>query len=165
VEETTLVKEETKQIQVNWLPGMKVKNKTGDAMGEVLEVKKDKLKVVFGLVKMWVPSTELMPVSDDTIFTKQSNTSGFNWVERNAAFSPVLDVRGQNGEDALKEVTVWLDEAYALGQRSLKIIHGRGDGVLRKILRQHFKSLPYIKNYRSESEQQGGDGCTLIELN
>jgi DNA mismatch repair protein MutS2 len=165
VEETTLVKEETKQIQVNWLPGMKVKNKTGDAMGEVLEVKKDKLKVVFGLVKMWVPSTELMPVSDDTIFTKQINTSGFNWVERNAAFSPVLDVRGQNGEDALKEVTVWLDEAYALGQRSLKIIHGRGDGVLRKILRQYFKSLPYIKNYRSESEQQGGDGCTLIELN
>jgi len=165
VEEVVTVKEEPKQVVVNWLPGMKVKNKSGDATGEVLEVKKDKLKVAFGLVKMWVPTLEVSPLESETGVTKKQVTSGFNWVERNAAFSPILDVRGQNGEDALKAVSSWLDEAYALGQRSLKIIHGRGDGVLRKILRQHFKSLPYIKSYRSETEQQGGDGCTLLELN
>lgn len=164
-EEPEVVKAEEKPVVVNWLPGMKVKNKSGDASGEVLEVKKDKLKVAFGLVKMWVPVNELIPAFAEKQDAKHFGTSGFNWVERNAAFSPSSDVRGKNGEEALKEVSGWLDEAFALGQRSLKIIHGRGDGVLRKILRQHFKSLPYIKSYRSESEQQGGDGCTLIELN
>jgi DNA mismatch repair protein MutS2 len=152
------------QVQVKWLPGMLVKNVGSDTVGEVLEVKKDKLKVVFGLVQVWMPVAELEPATEVKKGEKRKSGGGFNWVDRNAAFSPHLDVRGQSAEDAMNKVRNWLDEAYALGQFHLKLIHGRGDGILRKVLREYFKTLPYMRSYRSEREEHGGDGCTVIEL-
>lgn len=164
-EEQPLVPAPVKPAEkVVWIPGMLARNPGNDSVGEVLEVKKDKLKVAFGLVKMWMPARELEPAVEKTGKGQKKSTSGFNWVERNAAFSPTLDVRGMLAEEAMNKVRNWMDEAYALGQFNLKIVHGRGDGVLRKVLREYFKSLPYIRSYRSEREEQGGDGCTLVEL-
>lgn len=151
-------------VKINWIPGMLVRSLGNNNTGEVLEVKKGKLKVAFGLVQIWIPENELEAATETKQSKKKLNTSGFNWVERNAVFSPTLDVRGMTGEEAMKKVMVWMDEAYALGQFNLKIIHGRGDGILRKTLREYFKSLGFVKSYRSEREEQGGDGCTLVEL-
>jgi DNA mismatch repair protein MutS2 len=58
----------------------------------------------------------------------------------------------------------WLDEAYTLGQPQLRVIHGKGDGILRKLLREHLKKLPFIKSYENEHADLGGDGATLIYL-
>lgn len=148
---------------VKWLPGMPVKSLQNGAVGEVLEVKKDKLKVALGLVQVWLPLNEVEPAEKQKT-GKQSATKGYNWVERNATFNPRLDLRGEREEDALKKVAVWMDEAYALGQFNLKIIHGRGDGILRKSLRQYLKTVNYVRSYHSEQEEQGGDGCTVITL-
>ncbi len=148
---------------VKWLPGMPVKSLQNGAVGEVLEVKKDKLKVALGLVQVWLPLNEVEPAEKQKT-GKQSATKGYNWVERNATFNPRLDLRGEREEDALKKVAVWMDEAYALGQFNLKVIHGRGDGILRKSLRQYLKTVNYVRSYHSEQEEQGGDGCTVITL-
>lgn len=164
VEEPVKQPEKKPSAPVNWIPGMLARNPHNDSVGEVLEVKKDRLKVAFGLVQMWMPVKELEPADKQGDQQKRRETRGFNWVDRNAAFSPVLDVRGITAEEAMSKVRNWLDEAYALGQFNLKIIHGRGDGILRKVLREYFKTLPYIRSYRSEREEQGGDGCTLVEL-
>jgi len=145
-------------------PGMWVRNLLNATKGEVLEVKKDKLLAVFGLLKMWVPISEIEPVLIETNVKKRKSVSGFDWVGRQAHFKTELDLRGIHADEALKKVQSWLDEAYALGQNSLKIIHGRGDGILRKTLREYFKTQNHVKSWRSETEQQGGDGCTLIEL-
>ena len=150
-------------VTVKWLPGMPVKSLHNGAVGEVLEVKKDKLKVALGLVQVWLPLNEVEPAEKQKS-GKISTTKGFNWVERNASFNPRLDLRGEREEDALKKVAVWMDEAYALGQFNLKIIHGRGDGVLRKSLRHYLKTVNYVRSYHSEQEEQGGDGCTVIAL-
>ncbi len=150
--------------KINWVPGMLVRNKLNSGKGEILEVKKGKILVAFGLLKMWVTELEIEPIEGQKILQERKPVSGFNWVERQAGFSPTLDVRGLNADDALNKVRNWLDEAYSLGQNQLKIIHGRGDGILRKILREYFKTLNYRKSYKSEHEEQGGDGATLIEL-
>lgn len=150
-------------VSVKWLPGMPVKSLQNGAVGEVLEVKKDKLKVALGLVQVWLPLNEVEPAEKQKT-GKQSATKGYNWVERNATFNPRLDLRGEREEDALKKVAIWMDEAYALGQFNLKIIHGRGDGILRKSLRQYLKTVNYVRSYHSEQEEQGGDGCTVITL-
>jgi DNA mismatch repair protein MutS2 len=150
-------------VSVKWLPGMPVKSLQNGAVGEVLEVKKYKLKVALGLVQVWLPLNEVEPAEKQKA-GKQSSTKGYNWVERNATFNPRLDLRGEREEDALKKVAVWMDEAYALGQFNLKIIHGRGDGILRKSLRQYLKTVNYVRSYHSEQEEQGGDGCTVITL-
>lgn len=150
-------------VPVKWLPGMPVKSLQNGAVGEVLEVKKDKLKLALGLVQVWLPLNEVEPAEKQKS-GKQPGTKGYNWVERNATFNPWLDLRGEREEVALKKVAVWMDEAYALGQFNLKIIHGRGDGILRKSLRQFLKTVNYVRSYHSEQEEQGGDGCTVIIL-
>ncbi|MFN5218235.1 MAG: endonuclease MutS2 [Sphingomonadales bacterium] len=151
-------------VPVKWLPGMPVKSMQNGAVGEVLEVKKDKLKVALGLVQVWLPITEVAPAEKQTTGKRVPNAKGFNWIERSAAFNPRLDLRGEREEDALKKLAVWMDEAYALGQFNLKVVHGRGDGILRKSLRQYLKSVNYVRSYHSEQEEQGGDGCTIIAL-
>lgn len=147
-----------------YAPGMQVRNTLNDAVGEVIEVKKDKVLGAFGLIKMWVSLDEIEPAETSTSIRKPARTGGFNWVERQSVFKTELDLRGARAEDALKMVEQWMDEAYALGQNQLKIIHGRGDGVLRKMLRGHFKTVSFIKSWKSELESKGGDGCTIIEL-
>jgi len=146
------------------LPGSKVKNKASNQEGEVLEVKKNKILVAFGLLKMWVPLEELQISKTSGGGNKQKAKVGFNWVERQASFSNEIDLRGVRGDEAILKVQKWLDEAYALGQGTVKIIHGRGDGILRKLLRQHFKTVNFIKSYYDEHADRGGDGCTYVEL-
>ena len=150
--------------KIKWLPGMQVRNKLNNGKGEILEIKKDKFLVSFGLLKMWVSEKEIEVIEGNLESKQRKSLSGFNWVERQSEFSPTIDIRGMRGEEGLLKVQNWMDEAYVLGQNKLKIIHGRGDGILRKMLREYFKTLHFVKNYKSEHEEQGGDGCTLIEL-
>lgn len=150
--------------RIQYQPGMWVRNSLNSAKGEVLEVKKDKLLAVFGLLKMWVPFSEIEPIEIEKSNKHRNKVSGYDWVGRQSEFKNSLDLRGIMADEAQKKVQVWLDEAYALGQNHLKIIHGRGDGILRKTLRAFFKTLPYVKSWKSEREEQGGDGCTLVEL-
>jgi DNA mismatch repair protein MutS2 len=146
------------------LPGTKVKNKMSDQEGEVIEVKKNKVQVAFGLLKMWVPIEELQMSRSVAGNSKQKAKVGFNWVERQATFSVELDLRGVRGDEAVLKLQKWMDEAYALGQGTLKIIHGRGDGILKKLLRQHLKTINFVKRYYDEHADRGGDGCTYVEL-
>lgn len=145
-------------------PGMQVRNLLNDSKGEILEVKKDKILAAFGLLKMWVTYDEIEPAEIEKSRSGKKGVTGFNWVQRQSEFKAELDLRGNLAADALQKVQKWMDEAYALGQNHLKIIHGRGDGVLRKTLREYFKKVPYVRSWHSEKEEQGGDGCTIVEL-
>ena len=147
------------------IPGAKVKNRVNGQSGEVLEVKKDKVLVVFGLIKMWVPFSELQPSVEKQGGSKQRTNSGFNWVERQSVFSDILDLHGVQPDESLEVIAKWLGEGYALGRRQLKIVHGKGTGVLRRTVRNHLKSLNFVKSYHSEDKFNGGDGCTIVVLN
>jgi DNA mismatch repair protein MutS2 len=160
--------EESKQFKPidvkKLLPGYKVKTKDSDQTGEIVEIKKKKALVAFGLIKMWVDIQELTESADKTA-KKSSGTRGFSWVQRQSSFKGQLDLRGVRTEDAKGQLTKFLDEAYALGQNPVKIVHGRGDGILRKMLRDHLKQLNYVKEYENEHTERGGDGCTIVYLN
>jgi len=73
-------------------------------------------------------------------------------------------LRGERGEEAVSRLSNWMDEAYSLGQMQLRIIHGRGDGILRKLIRTHLKGLPFVKEYVNEHADLGGDGATIVYL-
>lgn len=147
------------------VPGLLVRSLKSEQEGELLELSKDKALVAFGLLKMWVPKSELgVPQSNRQKKKHSRGTTGYNWVEKQQQFSELLDVRGLRQDETLARVKLWLDEAYTLGNRSLKVVHGRGTGALKKALRELFKSLSYIKSFEHESEQFGGDGVTRIEL-
>lgn len=152
-----------KAVQVVYKPGMYVRNLLNSSRGEVLEVKGNKILAAFGLIKMWVTVNEIEPM-EGVEKTTRKPVSGFNWIERQSEYKTETDLRGVMADEALSRVQNWIEEGYALGHKQLKIIHGRGDGILRKVLRDFFKSQNIIKSWRSEREEHGGDGCTILEL-
>jgi DNA mismatch repair protein MutS2 len=75
-----------------------------------------------------------------------------------------LDLRGYRGEEAVKEVAHFIDEAVVSGLTSLEIIHGKGEGILRKLIHEYLGQRSEVKNFELAPWEQGGPGCTLVTL-
>lgn len=80
------------------------------------------------------------------------------------AFSGSLDIRGKRGEEAVREVMHFVDEGLARGIGQLSIVHGRGDGILRKRVHEHLASRKDVKHFETAPIEEGGDGCTYVYL-
>jgi DNA mismatch repair protein MutS2 len=57
-----------------------------------------------------------------------------------------------------------LDDAILLGQGELKILHGKGEGVLRKVIREQLKKTKQVASFKDEHVDRGGDGITVVVL-
>jgi DNA mismatch repair protein MutS2 len=75
-----------------------------------------------------------------------------------------VDVRGQNGDDALAAIDAYLDRAALSGETYVVVVHGHGTGALRKRVRAHLDSSPYVARWAPGTPRQGGDGASIIEL-
>jgi DNA mismatch repair protein MutS2 len=78
--------------------------------------------------------------------------------------SPIVDLRGQSGDDALAVVEAALDRAALSGQSHLMVIHGHGTGALRKRIRGYLEDSPYVARWAPGTSRQGGDGVSVVEL-
>ncbi|PUV24351.1 endonuclease MutS2 [Sphingobacterium athyrii] len=81
-----------------------------------------------------------------------------------ADFNPEIDLRGMRTEDALNELEKVLDRAVMVGYPSLKIIHGKGDGILRKFIRDYLRKYSHVSRFEDEHQDRGGDGITYAYL-
>ena len=142
-----------------------VKQNDNNVAGEILAIKKDKAHVLFGSIKMWVPLNELHKTSK-TAQKKESKIATFNvrMFDKQSSFSLDIDLRGERGEEAILKLQQWLEDAHLLGHTNLKVVHGRGFGILRKLILEQLKSNPLVKHFEHESDQLGGDGVTLVRL-
>ncbi len=75
-----------------------------------------------------------------------------------------LDLRGMQSEDALLSVEEFLDKALRDGLSSVRIIHGKGGGILRDGVRHLLKDYHLVKSFRPETPDNGGDGATYVNL-
>ena len=148
-----------KEIKV----GDKVRTSLGN-IATVLELpdKKGNVLVQSGIMKMNMPKDSLtrIDVQEDT--TKHNTRSILQNKATNVKSE--IDIRGKNFEDAKDIVDKYLDDAYLSGLKSVRIIHGKGTGVLRKKLREHFRSVKTIKSYKDAEYNEGGDGVTVVIL-
>ncbi len=78
--------------------------------------------------------------------------------------SPRLDLRGYTAEEARLEVEKHLDDAVMAGLNQVEIIHGKGTGVLRQVVREMLRTHPQVRSYRLGQYGEGGSGVTLVEL-
>lgn len=143
--------------------GDKVRTSLGN-FATVLELpdKKGNVLVQSGIMKMNMPKDSLtrIDVQEDT--TKHNTRS----ILKNKATNvkSEIDIRGKNFEDAKDIVDKYLDDAYLSGLKSVRIIHGKGTGVLRQKLREHFRSVKTIKSYKDAEYNEGGDGVSVVTL-
>jgi DNA mismatch repair protein MutS2 len=85
-------------------------------------------------------------------------------VEISAAFEPKLDMRGLDMQNAQRVLESFIDQALLTGHRVLRIVHGKGDGVLRRVVKQKLKEYKGISNMYHPESHEGGDGVLIVEL-
>jgi len=75
-----------------------------------------------------------------------------------------LDLRGRRVDEVEDEVDRYLNDAYLAGLPFVRLIHGKGTGALRQVVRQYLASHPLVKSYHSADPEQGGEGVTVAVL-
>ncbi len=130
--------------------------------GTVVEINRERktAKVQVGALKVDVKLSQIEVVEGAP---KKEETASVN-VKKPASFFPVLKVLGMRGEEALRAVEKFLDEANLVGVKEVKIVHGYGEGILKRLIREYLKESPCVKSFRSGKPEEGGDGVTVVEL-
>lgn len=144
-------------------PGDWVKLIDSDTTGQVMEIAKDNVIIAIGELRTVAKRKRVQKVSKKEVpkEIRRSFNSNTNDV---ASFSPEIDVRGMRGEDAVAAIERLLDRAVMMGVGSLKIIHGKGDGILRKLIRDYLKKYGHVSRMEDEHPDRGGDGITYAYL-
>ena len=75
-----------------------------------------------------------------------------------------LHLRGTRADDAIAQLEKYLDDAYLAGLPSVRIVHGKGTGALRKIVREMLEHHPLVKSFRPCDRYEGEEGVTVAEL-
>lgn len=141
----------------------------GKSTGELLEVKGNQAVVLVNGMKLKTDYRNLVRVIPrEKKKKKQEPVRIVNLEEREQSIRPTsnrLDIRGFRGEEAINVVTQFIDRAAASGLNNLEIIHGKGYGILKRLVHDYLKTRPEVKHFELAPWDQGGPGCTYVELN
>jgi len=138
--------------------------------GEITEIKGNTATVVFNHITVKVSTKKLFSVESDLKeITSPGNQRSQNQIineinARMANFKLSIDIRGKRADEAVSEVKRYIDEAILLSIPEITILHGKGDGVLRNVIRELVRSIPEVKHYEDEHIERGGHGITIIKL-
>lgn len=126
---------------------------------------KDEVLVQIGLMKMRMPLSDLSLIDSHGVQKTFEKTSyGKMYRQKAQAISPEINVIGMNLDEARMEVDKYLDDAYMSGLSQVRIIHGRGTGVLRGGIRDMLKRNRHVDSFRSADYNDGGEGATIVKL-
>ena len=141
-----------------------------DTFGQVVEIKGKKAVVESNSLRMTIPLERLTGTTKQKIPTGkktigQSFSSIFDEMnEKRAHFNPTLDLRGHRAEEALDLLHKFLDEAILLSEKEVRILHGKGYGILMQVIHQELKSMREIRSFHPEKVELGGVGVTIVNL-
>lgn len=140
-----------------------VKMRAGSATGRVEEVQKKEVTVLMGDMRVKVKLKDLIVVGTplDIRSTPSIRVDG---VQKSAQFDPKIDLRGLSMLDAEHTLQEFMDNAVLSSANSLRIVHGKGDGVLRKVVKKKLKEYKEVKKQFHPEHYEGGDGVTIVEI-
>jgi DNA mismatch repair protein MutS2 len=140
-----------------------VKLNDSETTGQVIELIKDNVIIAIGDLRTVAKRKRVQKVSKSVV-PKEVRRSMNSHTGDIASFSPEIDVRGMRTEDALGAIERLFDRALMMGFGNLKILHGKGDGILRKMIRQYLKKYDQVDRMEDEHMDRGGDGITYVYL-
>lgn len=145
-----------------------VRVKDTGALGEVIGLKGKDAEISIGDLKSTIKLNRLEKISrkayKEAMGTENIPASSYNLSRKHSEFSPNIDIRGKRGEEALGEVDALIDNALVFGVNEVKIVHGKGDGILRSLIRNHLKNYKQVKAMTDEHADRGGAGVTIVRL-
>ena len=144
-------------------PGDWVKLTDSETTGQVIEIIRDNVVIAIGDLRTVAKRKKVVKVSRAEVPKEVRRSFSSNSGDI-ADFSPEIDVRGMRTEEALSAIERLLDRAIMMGFGNLKILHGKGDGILRKMIRQYLRKYEQVDRMEDEHADRGGDGITYVYL-
>lgn len=140
-----------------------------EGRGVIQSIKGKNAVVQFGEIKSIVDLKKLEKASSGSAVPRHAASSGkaglgFSLLEKRATFDSMLDLRGKRVEEVVPLLEQFMDTAILLGAGELRILHGKGEGVLRKVVRDYLKRYREAESIADEHVERGGDGVTVVIL-
>lgn len=142
-----------------------------DVVSEVLEMKGDEIVVGFNSITLKTTIDKVEKISHKQQKKKLAHArkTAYSGIlnemnDKMANFNLQLDVRGKRGEEAIEQVRQYIDDGILLNLTELKILHGKGHGILRSMIHDYLGTVSEIKQYKDEHVERGGSGITIVIL-
>jgi DNA mismatch repair protein MutS2 len=152
----------TKVAQRPIAEGDFVRLRAGGSTGQVTQLSGNKATVNMGLMQVTIPLKQIelanAPIRQESFAPKVT-------LNERPIFDNKLDIRGMSAEEALKIIERFVDNALLANAHSLHILHGKGTGILRQLVKKKLREYGnhIIRSYHPAPEQ-GGDGITMVDL-
>ena len=151
--------------------GEKVKVKASGLVGEVSRVSSKAVTVIIGSISSTMAPDAVERISSNEfreisrkVFSKPLQRVDAGITSRKLNFKTEIDLRGARLQEALEAVMHYCDDAQMLGVRNVRIIHGKGTGVLREEIQKYLRTVPGVASVADEDIRHGGTGVTLVEF-
>ena len=141
-----------------------------EVVGKLLAITDTDVTIQFGDVRLRTTADKLRKMSktqakkaaNNPSYLRKSIMNDIN--EKAEKFNLTLDVRGQRGEEAVDSVAKYIDEANLLSIKDVSILHGKGNGILRKLIREYLSKQSCVHSFNDASLETGGAGITRVTL-
>jgi DNA mismatch repair protein MutS2 len=116
-----------------------------------------------GILRSLVNIRDIIVINEDAASpAKKYGGSGGNIrMNKSASVSTEINLIGLNSDEAIARLDKYLDDAYIAHLPSVRIVHGKGTGALRKAVHAHLKSLHYVKSFQLAEFGEGDAGVTI----
>jgi DNA mismatch repair protein MutS2 len=141
-----------------------------DVTGQVLEIIDDEAVIGFNSIRFKTQLNKLEKINrqDQPKISKSTqslkNSVIGNLSDKLANFNHQLDVRGKRGEEAIDMVGHYIDDAILLNIREVRILHGKGFGILRTMIHEYLRTVSEVQQFNDEHIERGGHGITVVIL-
>jgi DNA mismatch repair protein MutS2 len=148
-------------------PGDRVRVLSLESEGTVVDVFEHDVMVQLGALRMSVPRSDVRRrggSAQPARAERSEHASGEARLAAATAAHTELDVRGKRFVEAEPIVDRWIDESALAGASPLRLIHGKGTGLLGRGLQQYLRENPRVRDVRYGNAEEGGSGVTVFEL-
>ncbi len=156
--------------RVELKPGDKVQIKGQNTVGDLIELNDKNAVVAFGQLITTLPRKQVERISNNEAKKlekgKRTGSSALtqNFSQRRLTFKPEIDIRGQRVEEAISKIQEFIDEAIMFEVAQLRILHGKGHGILKSTIRDYLRAEPMVRSFKDEHVDFGGAGITVVNL-
>lgn len=146
--------------------GMPVFVTTLGQKGTVLEIKGQDLQVQVGLLKTYVKMSKCLTTKESKLSDESSKmrTVSSRDLAKARGFKPEIDIRGYNVQEAVAELDKYIDDAIMINVSQVRVIHGKGTGLLKKGVEEYLSAHSLVKSFEEAAANEGGSGATIIYL-
>ena len=124
------------------------------------------LFVQMGIIRSKVHISDLELVDEPVITTPSMQRTGAGKIRMSkaASISTEINLLGKTVDEAVAELDKYLDDAYIAHMKSVRIVHGKGTGALRKGVHNYLKRQKHVASFRLGEFGEGDAGVTIVEF-